>query len=190
MINTSQGISEKKKTLPPISVPSRRRIVPGTESQPHIQLPVASGSPLPLRLGEVRIGSATPKARESGTLSYGTSETYSTVSADVSPSRARKKKPSKFRNKITPTPIEEAKTDSPSKTRKKSILKLRAKAGEEWNSDDGPPRKDVNGTPIVKGSKRHRITFQVQPRVFPIENWKMYNRQNETDEHSCRCTIF
>jgi len=67
-----------------------------------------------------------------------------------------------------------------------SILK---KAG---SMDINGDRVDKNGVPIVKGSKKHTLTFEKKIHTVSfVENWKEFNKEGKDHKISCaRCPMF
>jgi gentisate 1,2-dioxygenase len=51
-------------------------------------------------------------------------------------------------------------------------------------------RFDMKGTPIIRGSKAHRVTFKKQMKdVIIVENWKIHNFGTQEDEKTCPCSL-
>jgi len=63
---------------------------------------------------------------------------------------------------------------------------------DNWESSqknclDNKHRKDINGTPIIKGSKRHKLAFRDQKGMkfiflVQVESYKIYNHLNKHNE--------
>ena len=51
-------------------------------------------------------------------------------------------------------------------------------------------RTDSYGTPI-KGGSGHKISFSSElVKVHKVENWKVYNADEETKSNTCKCRIY
>lgn len=53
-------------------------------------------------------------------------------------------------------------------------------------------RYDAKGTKIVKGSKKHVVTFKRRlNEVYVVENWKIFNivDDEEEEERTCPCSL-
>lgn len=81
-------------------------------------------------------------------------------------------------------------TGRPKLKRMHSILK---KAGSlEMHHGGDRDRVDVNGVPIVKGSKKHTLTFEKKIHTVSfVENWKEFNKEHNSHKISCgKCYVF
>jgi len=66
-----------------------------------------------------------------------------------------------------------------------SILK---KAG---SMDMHGERVDKNGTPIIKGSKKHTLTFEKKIHTVSfVENWKEFNKEKDQRIPCVKCPMF
>eukprot|EP01017_Pseudomicrothorax_dubius_P018738 TRINITY_DN2067_c0_g5_i1.p1 TRINITY_DN2067_c0_g5~~TRINITY_DN2067_c0_g5_i1.p1 ORF type:complete len:184 (-),score=16.46 TRINITY_DN2067_c0_g5_i1:134-685(-) len=181
------AISKKgtpKNRVAPIVITGNTQSIAGQEFQ-FIETSPMTQSPQELKSFDIRItptGSQTTKNQlkppEADNLSFASAGNIAIK---------RGKTLSKFQNPAASNSMDLIVEKANMKSPRRSILKLRNKKG--MNSEEQAFRRDVNGTPITKGSKRHRITFMEKPIITPIESWKQYNRTEEVDSHSC-CFLF
>jgi len=58
------------------------------------------------------------------------------------------------------------------------------------NNDETAVRQDANGNPILRGSRKHKISFKDKvDDIKIVENWKEYNQDNYTTS-TCYCNIY
>lgn len=97
-----------------------------------------------------------------------------------SPKDKHRKNPSAELQKSKFNYSNNTKTKKPSQ----SILK------KTKNNDESSTRQDANGNPILKGGRKHKISFKDKVEdVKVVENWKEYNADNYTTS-TCYCNIF
>jgi len=82
-------------------------------------------------------------------------------------------------------------TGKPKVRRMASILKKAGSMDEHHHGGDRD-RVDKNGVPIIKGSKKHTLTFEKKIHTVSfVENWKEFNKEHNSHKISCgKCYVF
>eukprot|EP01017_Pseudomicrothorax_dubius_P045182 TRINITY_DN7777_c0_g4_i1.p1 TRINITY_DN7777_c0_g4~~TRINITY_DN7777_c0_g4_i1.p1 ORF type:complete len:197 (-),score=17.20 TRINITY_DN7777_c0_g4_i1:35-625(-) len=178
----------------PISVEKPRKSMTIAESNPPIGSPFSSQGELTVQ--ELRINSTGTKSHTSSKKDGRVSnqETASLAVSDIVSLRDSSPMKKTARHSMLSNSIPELTPDTKSpipKKSRKSILKLR---GRQPNSATTPGedeiRRDNNGVPIIKGSKKHKIVIADKPIIFEVDSWKRYNSNIEVEANSCSCILF